>query len=154
MCQPNVQGITADSIPVIREDEGRILTRLIAGRLYGQKGAADTQTPITVAHVRMEAGSETTLPLPAHYNAFYYIIEGEFLTENDELAGPRDLVVFHNDGNELPLRSLTSGQVLVIGAAPIKEPVAAYGTFIMNRFPELQQAISDYETGKMGTLTI
>jgi len=56
---------------------------------------------------------------------------------------------------EYPFRVRGSGtendtDLLVIGVEPIDEPIAARGPFVMNMPDELQQAMSDYSSGKMG----
>jgi redox-sensitive bicupin YhaK (pirin superfamily) len=42
--------------------------------------------------------------------------------------------------------------VLVLNGAPIDEPVAAYGPFVMNSQTEITQAIDDYHSGRLGRL--
>jgi redox-sensitive bicupin YhaK (pirin superfamily) len=56
------------------------------------------------------------------------------------------------DGEQLQLKALKSGRLLLLAGLPIDEPIASYGPFVMNYPGEIKQAILDYEMGKMGVL--
>ena len=43
-------------------------------------------------------------------------------------------------------------EVLLLGGAPIREPIAHYGPFVMNTRQEILDAIEDFNAGRMGTV--
>ncbi len=100
-----------------------------------------------------------TLPWRPDFNALVYILAGRGRAGSDgrpiqtgQLAvfGPGDYVVVQadadQDGNTPNL------EVLVLGGRPIREPVAAYGPFVMNTRGEIFQALEDYKAGKLGVI--
>ena len=95
--------------------------------------------------------------VPPEYHAFAYIVDGEgaFGAEG-ERAVDGQMVMFATDGDEVmianPVDAESELNVLLIAGAPLGEPVARYGPFVMNTEAEIRQAIEDYRSGRMGAI--
>jgi redox-sensitive bicupin YhaK (pirin superfamily) len=61
-------------------------------------------------------------------------------------------VVLDRKGDEAVLDAATDAIVFVMNGAPIDEPVAGYGPFVMNTPREIQQAFADYQAGRLGKI--
>jgi redox-sensitive bicupin YhaK (pirin superfamily) len=50
------------------------------------------------------------------------------------------------------VESKGEGRVLVLGGAPIPEPVVGRGPFVMNTKAEILRAVDDFQEGRFGIL--
>jgi len=156
---PRYQDIAADSVALLRSDDGGALVRVIAGELAGHKGPGATHTPITYAHATLAPGARLDIPWRPDFNALVYALGGfgsvgvdAVPLESGQLAvlGPGDAV--RVEGGRTQDSRTPSFDVLLLGGRPIGEPVIQYGPFVMNTPDEIQQAIADYRSGKMGSI--
>lgn len=139
----------AAQLPVIETEKQWL--KIVIGEYKGQPSPVSTHTPMFLYHLKIKKGETVTLPVKDSYSAALYIMEGKIKVLNQQpIAG--ELVNFHTDGNQVVFSAAQDAAVLFLGGAPIKEKVVSYGPFVMNSFEEIQQAIADYETGKMGLL--
>ena len=139
----------AAQLPVIETEKQWL--KVLIGDYQGQVSPVSTHTPMFLYHLKVKKGEMLTLPVNEQHSAALYIMQGKIKVLNQQpIAG--ELVDFHEDGNQVVFTAAEASEVLFLGGQPIKEKVVSYGPFVMNSFEEIQQAIADYETGKMGLL--
>jgi len=153
MIPPRYQDTPAARIPIARSADGSVTAKVIAGAAMGVEGVIETRIPILYLHLTLAPGAEHVQPVAKTQNAFAFVIEGQgafgrtTATENQVALFDRaaETVGIRNTGSD-PL------SLLLIAGQPIAEPIARYGPFVMNARGELQQAVEDYQNGKMGRL--
>jgi redox-sensitive bicupin YhaK (pirin superfamily) len=149
MTRPKYQDIKARAIPVW--EFGGVRMRVVAGEIEGVQGPASTFTPILVAHGIARTGGAVEVPVPPHFNAAVYVVRGS-LRSNGETIEVRKLAWYDNNGPVVPLFAPEDAEFLLLAGEPIDEPLATFGPFVMNTPEEIEQAIEDYEAGRMGKL--
>jgi redox-sensitive bicupin YhaK (pirin superfamily) len=139
----------AAGFPVIEDDNSRV--KVLMGSYQGENSPVQTRTPIFYDHIQLKAGTLFVLPVEAEYSAALYVMDGKIKILNEPLIAGQ-LAVFNTDGDQLVFSAVTDAEVSVFGGLPLKEEVVSYGPFVMNSLEEVQHAIGEYETGKMGSL--
>jgi redox-sensitive bicupin YhaK (pirin superfamily) len=156
MIKPHYQEIPSSKIPVAKSPDGKVTAKVIAGEGLGVNALIKTRTPIMYVHFALQPKSEIEQPVPTEYNAFGYVVNGQGLFGSDRktvtkgqmliFSAGADTISIKNDSNDLPL------DVLLVAGVPLNEPVARYGPFVMNEPSEINQAIEDYKSGRMGKI--
>lgn len=156
MISPAYQNLEADLVKLVASPDGGVLVRIIAGEIDGYSGPGSTHTPIVVAHATLAPGARLVVPWNPAFNALAYSLEGAgFVGEERHAFGLGNLAVFGpGDLLELQAREDQSLDVLLLGGQPIREPIVAYGPFVMNSKDEIQQAFEDYQSGRLGRVPI
>ncbi len=149
---PGYQGITDAQIPAVELPEGAGRVRVIAGDYNGTHGPAQTFTPLDVWDLRLRSGKSVTLTPPEGYNVIVTALSGTVsVNGTSPLSGPASARLTR-EGGAVVIAAETDAKVLFLAGAPIDEPVAAYGPFVMNTEAEIRQAITDFQSGRFGTL--
>ena len=160
MTRPRYQEIPAARIPVAESADGLARVRVIAGEALGAGAVIDTHTPITYQDWTVAEGADLTLPLAREQHAVVYVFEGNVRLGNgdDKEAGGRPVadgqMAILTDGDAVRFRGVAGGgRFLLLSGVPLGEPVARYGPFVMNNEAEIDQAVQDYQSGRMGEIT-
>ena len=148
MAAPGYQPITKETIPSVPLAGGGHV-RVIAGEYGGARGPAHTFTPITMLDADLPAGGRLAVELPATFNAMAVVAKGRIRT-GTHVAGAGELVLFANDAPGVELVAEEDTHVILLSGEPLNEPVVAYGPFVMSSMDEIQQAITDVNSGKFG----
>ena len=157
MIQPRYQDVPSKNIPIAKSDDGKVQVKVIAGESMGKHAVIDTKTPIIYLHFTIQAKGKVIQIVPQNYNAFAYVAKGEALFGSEQkIVSKEQAVFFERDGDEIFIatdKDATSPvDVILFAGIPLNEPVKRYGPFVMNTEEELQQAITDYNSGKMGKI--
>jgi len=159
MTAPRYQDIRGGQVALLSSYDGGALLRVIAGEVAGHSGPGITHTPIALLHATLAPGAQLRLPWRRDFNALAYVLSGagtvgaqQRPVRMGQLAvfGPGEVLTVAADSNQ-DSRS-PQLDVLILGGLPIREPVAAYGPFVMNTRAEIAQAIEDYNAGRLGTI--
>jgi quercetin 2,3-dioxygenase len=136
-------------LPVIKTETGQL--KVVLGEYDGKQSPVITQTPMFFYHISLKKGTLLTLPISDPYTSAIYVIDGKIKVLNQEVKATQ-LINFDIDGDQVVFSAMEDASLIAFGGLPIKEKVVSYGPFVMNSFEEIQQAIADYEMGKMGAL--
>ena len=154
MMRPRYQHIAAEAMPTAVSDDGGVSVKVIAGESLGVGALIDTRVPIQYLHFTIEPGKSVTQPIGQDDNAFAYILRGTGAFGSGAAAASEgQAVLFGAAGNAVMIATDGSAaealSVLVLSAPPLNEPVARYGPFVMNTRDEIDQAINDYNDGRL-----
>ena len=156
MTAPRYQDLVAANVPVRREPGAEI--RVFSGASGGVTAPTKNYVPVTMVEFRLDPGAAVRQDLPADYNAFVVVLEGEgaigagaakvvagdvaWLTRAAD-AAPSEMLIA---AGGRPLRAL------LYAGRPLHEPVAARGPFVMNTQEQIEQAYADYRAGRFGPM--
>ena len=135
-------------IPVV-ELPGVGTVRVIAGEVYSAEGpvigpVADRSTHPTYLDVELDPGADWSLPVDPGHTVLVRVFGGATTELTSGQLG------VYRGGDALALSAGEQGaRALVLAGSPIGEPISQYGPFVMNTSEEIEQAITDYNEGRL-----
>lgn len=149
MSDPRYQEFDADDVPEVIQDDGAKI-RIVAGSHGGETGpVAGVHGDPVYLDVTLPAGAAVTQPLPQGHRGFVYVFEGEAVSVKGTTVARRQLgILGDGDGVEIRNTAGSPARLLLVAGAPIGEPIARYGPFVMNTEQEIYQAFKDYQEGR------
>lgn len=152
MHSPKYQDILHADIPryILSEQAG--LIEVIAGSYNNVEGKASTFSPVQLMNARLEPGGRAEFSFPDTYNTALLVIEGNIRVNDTQDAATDHFVLLGNNASDFSIEAKEKSTVLVLSGAPLHEPIAAHGPFVMNTKQEIIQAFEDFNAGKFGIL--
>ena len=149
---PRYQEIVAAQIPSVPLGGAGSL-RVIAGEYAGARGPARTFTPIHLFDLRLDGAGPVELALPDGYTTALAVLRGTLRAQGSEPIGAAEVALFDRAGEAIRIDAAEAASALLLCGAPIGEPIAGQGPFVMNHPAEIRQAMLDYRSGRMGHLS-
>jgi redox-sensitive bicupin YhaK (pirin superfamily) len=149
--------VPASRIPVVQTAGAR--AKVIAGTL--ELDGRGTPGPILglttdplYLDVELSPGATFSHPVKSGYNAFVYVYEGAVLVGPPEASRPlqpRGAGVL-SVGDRIEVAAQAEGaRFLLLAGRPLREPIVQYGPFVMNTREEIEQAVRDYQNGRLAS---
>jgi quercetin 2,3-dioxygenase len=150
------EDIPAERIPTA-DLSGGGKVRVLHGSIdiQGQRftGATRSQSAASLyLDVTLGADESWTFDVPSAEKVFLYLYEGDALVGEEGQPIPSRAAAMLGEGDAVSVRGGTAGaRLLVLAGTPIGEPVVQYGPFVMNTRAEIEQAIDDYQSGRLAS---
>ncbi len=146
MTQPRYQEVSAATIPTTQRDGATI--RVVAGEVERVHGPVTeiAANPVYL-DVTLAASSSFVYPVPHDHKLLAYVFEGagRFGAEA-ELVSAVHMIMF-NVGDQIEVSAEQGVRFMLMAGAPIREPIAPYGPFVMNTDAEIRQALYELRNG-------
>jgi len=153
---PGYQMLQAAEMPRVEPSEG-VTLRIIGGTASGAESPVAMLTPISLIHARIAPGAIWRHTPVVGHNPFVYVFGGACeiaIAGGKAAARDGQAALLGIDPGALTITAApdSATDLLYLAGAPIREPIAAYGPFVMTTREEIVEAIEAYNSGRMGTL--
>jgi redox-sensitive bicupin YhaK (pirin superfamily) len=158
LSRPRYQEVADADIPVVQRADGTRV-RVVAGRVDGVQGpVTEIYADPEYIDVDLPSGAEFIQPVTRGDAAFAYLFRGEatfgvaadlgYRGDLDAPIATAPRMIVFGDGDEVRVRTHDSGaRFLLVSGAPLGEPIARYGPFVMNTREEILKALQDLRDG-------
>lgn len=156
---PRYQDLRGSESALLSTPDGGALIRVIAGDLAGHQGPGSTYTPMAMMHATISPGATLRLPWRSDFNALVYVLAGSGTVGAERRPIATGQLAVYGPGETITVSGAVHQEsrhpnldVIVLGGAPIREPIAWGGPFVMNTRAEVLKAFEDFQAGRLGTV--
>ncbi|MGL4396869.1 MAG: pirin family protein [Hyphomicrobium sp.] len=153
MTSPGYQTLLDRDIPSVALPDDAGSVRVIAGSFAGRNGPARTFTPVDIWDVALKPGKHASLDGPDGHTLALMVLKGVIEVNGTEIVREGQLVRFARTAGPVSVEANNDVRLLVLGGAPIDEPVVSHGPFVMNTPEQIRAAVQDYRNGAFGAMS-
>lgn len=108
-------------------------------------------TEVLYLDICLGAKQSLAIPVPDDHNALVYFYEGKGSLGSESTPSPAQTLSRLSGSGEIFLSNAENSEarLLVLAGKPLKEPIVQHGPFVMNTREEIDQAITDYQNGRL-----
>lgn len=150
---PRLQDLSANDAPTLSKDG--LHFKLYSGSLAGLTSPIENYVPVIIADITVDANKSATLPIPASFNTFIYVLEGAAVIGDDERSIGINQVGWldryaSSEGSELTVKAAGEGVRFVLYAGePQGEAIVSHGPFIGDTQDDIRRLYHEFHQGKM-----
>jgi len=152
MAPAGYQTLLDKDIPSVDLPDGAGKVRVIAGEYEGHRGPAHTFTPINVWDIRLQPDHAAHFSVPEGYTLVVVVLRGTVQVNGEQVARDAQMVMLDREGSDVMLDANNDVTLLLLSGEPINEPIVGQGPFVMNSTAEINQAITDFNSGRFGQM--
>jgi redox-sensitive bicupin YhaK (pirin superfamily) len=145
--------VQAEDLPVVPLPGGRAHLKVLLGGYDGHTSPIPTFAEEFIWHVRVEPMGSARVALSADLPVAGFLPTDGAIVSGTKIAAQRSFVL-GNEGSEIEINNPGAEplDLLLFGGAPIDEPVAMRGPFVMNTEAELTEGFREFRAGKYGQI--
>ena len=153
---PRFEIVRRDEAPVVRAPGAE--ARLYSGASGTLRSPTLNRVPVTLIELTLAPGATFHQTLPASYNGFFYVVEGEVDVGNQRVAagqvGWLAPSAAANLATDLVILAGASGARLVLYAGePIGEPLMQHGPFVAGSPAEINEFHRQFRAGRFAPMS-
>ena len=100
--------------------------------------------------VYLPAGHSVSVALPLTHNSCVYVYEGEAMIGDETTLLVHRAAAILTEGDTVDIMASKNGaRFLLLAGRPLNEPIVQHGPFVMTTREEIEEAISDYQCGRL-----
>jgi hypothetical protein len=140
--------IGKEQIPTLNLNEA-VRAKLIAGHIapFEEVGPVVREDiAMQIYDVESSEASTVTIDLQEAHQGYVYVYKGRVGINGHDV--PSAHIAQFSEGTQLDISMTADAGILIVAGTPIGEPIVQYGPFVMNTMAEIEEAITDFQSGR------